>query len=368
MVAKNKQTDLMHSAESSARGDSSGATEAGLKGRPEAKAHDRKLFLLILLMILLALQGAALLLNSHFIDGSSESHAVKKTPVTEEEIKTVASDLRVLSDKLNKESELALQDEPPEIKRVEMKPVPVPVAPTAPVLSEEMVKPEKKIAEPEKKMLVKNTPPIPKPVNSGPIGNNKVLIQPAEKMAVAVKPVLDKQRSYKKYDSNGVLLKDNTPQWTCVYDMYNGLMWETNSADDVMRYSKNLYSWFDPQSKSFQGVADGGRCKGDSDCDTASYVQAMNKQNYCGHNDWRLPTREQMQTLVYLDNGNENVKINKQYFPQTMPSWYWTSSENSNRDELAWYVLFRNGSALNDLKERPKHIRLVRMSNIKSIE
>ena len=32
----------------------------------------------------------------------------------------------------------------------------------------------------------------------------------------------------------------------------------------------------------------------------------------------------------------------------------------ARRDNFAWYVLFRNGIALNDLKERPKHIRLVR--------
>ena len=50
----------------------------------------------------------------------------------------------------------------------------------------------------------------------------------------------------------------------------------------------------------------------------------------------------------------------EQYFPETRASWYWTSSENKSRDDVAWYVLFRNGLALNDLKERPKHIRLVR--------
>ena len=88
----------------------------------------------------------------------------------------------------------------------------------------------------------------------------------------------------------------------------------------------------------------------------------MNKQNYCGYNDWQLPTREQMQSLVNLRNGNDKVKINKQYFPNTLPSWYWTSSEAGNNDKLAWYVLFRNGFALSDLKERPKHIRLVRKS------
>ena len=86
----------------------------------------------------------------------------------------------------------------------------------------------------------------------------------------------------------------------------------------------------------------------------------MNKQNFCGHNDWRLPTREQLQTLVNLKDEIEPVKISKEYFPETVPSWYWTASEHNDNTDFAWYVLFRNGVSLNDLKERPKHIRLVR--------
>ena len=74
-------------------------------------------------------------------------------------------------------------------------------------------------------------------------------------------------------------------------------------------------------------------------------------------------TKEQLKTLVYLKNADDPVKINKQYFPETVPSWYWTASENNTRHDLAWYVLFENGVSLNDLKERPKHIRLVRNTN-----
>ena len=137
-------------------------------------------------------------------------------------------------------------------------------------------------------------------------------------------------------------------------------MEEYKSDKDTMRSSKNLYSWYNPDNKTLKGVTDGGRCKGGTDCDTNAYVSAMNKRNYCGHNDWHLPSRDEMQTLVDLTSANEKVKINKQYFPQTMPSWYWTSSDENNKDDFAWYILFRNGIALSDLKERPKHIRLVR--------
>jgi len=166
---------------------------------------------------------------------------------------------------------------------------------------------------------------------------------------------------YNKHDINGDLLAHDTEQWSCIHDTDNGLMWEVKSKDNLMRSSNNLYSWLKTDDKQLSnGFADGGRCQGDIACDTNAYVQAMNKQNFCGHNDWRLPTRQQMQTLVYLKNNDEPVKINKDYFPETVASWYWTASENNDNNNFAWYVLFRNGLSLSDLKERPKHIRLVR--------
>ncbi len=170
----------------------------------------------------------------------------------------------------------------------------------------------------------------------------------------------ERKLDYNKHDINGILLEHGTEQWSCIHDTQNDLMWEVKSKSNDLRNPNNLYSWFKADSQTTSGIADGGRCQGDSECDTNAYVQAMNEQNFCGYNDWQLPTREQMQTLVYLKNNDESAKINKDYFPETVSSWYWTASENNDKKDFAWYVLFRNGVSLNDLKERPKHIRLVR--------
>ena len=72
-----------------------------------------------------------------------------------------------------------------------------------------------------------------------------------------------------------------------------------------------------------------------------------------------------METLVDYNTTEKDAKINKTYFPEAVPIWYWTASENPQLENVACYVLFRNGVALNDLKERPKHIRLVRGSRAK---
>ena len=173
-----------------------------------------------------------------------------------------------------------------------------------------------------------------------------------------------KQNTYLKKSIEGKTLSNDTETWSCIEDTNNGLTWEIKSSDNGVRDKNNSYSWYQPSLlEGAQGAADEGKCKGSSDCDTQSYIQTMNKKNYCGYSDWRLPSREEMLSIVSFENAASKVTINTNYFPDTLPSWYWTASSNKAHPEHAWYVLFRNGIALNDLKERAKHIRLVRSIN-----
>ena len=290
-----------------------------------------------------------------------ESEAVV-VPLTLDDLKAVNTDLSKVRKSLNEiNSNSDLEDNHVEAKNVESKPVVVPPAPVVLKNHKENIKPKQKITENKKVVLIEKSPVV----TLVPVSSDDESIQSIEKPADEVIIAADIKPAYIKYDAKGNLLEDNNEQWTCVFDTNTGLMWEVKSEEDAMRNSENLYSWYNPDkkalnNKALKGVTDGGRCKGDTDCDTNAYVQEMNKRNYCGHNDWHLPSREEMQTLVDLKNEKAKVKINKQYFPQTMPSWYWTSSDENNKDDFAWYVLFRNGVALSDLKERPKHIRLVR--------
>ena len=170
---------------------------------------------------------------------------------------------------------------------------------------------------------------------------------------------------YVKKSNSGDILPDSATEWACVEDVENGLIWEVKS-DTGVQDTNNSYSWFEPNmTEAPQGIADGGRCSGEADCDTHAYVALLNERNYCGYSNWRLPTRDEMLSIVSYDS-NAPVKINTEYFPDALPSWYWTASSNENHPDHAWYVLFRNGIALNDLKERPKHIRLVRTQTDKS--
>ncbi|NOQ88083.1 MAG: DUF1566 domain-containing protein [Gammaproteobacteria bacterium] len=327
-------------------------------GKPK---YNRKLLLLILLMFLIVSQVVVLAVNSGFINQSPEMVSVVKPEITLEDLKAVNDDLneviKSLND-INASSELKknqVEIKKVDTKKVEIKPV---LVPSVPVVAEPVIvkrdkknikpkniKPEQKITETKKTALVKKLPAA------------TVVTPKPKEMLVEKSIVAEVKSAYIKHDSKGTPLDDKTEQWTCVQDTKNGLMWEVKTNDETMRDSENLYSWFDPDNK-LKGITDGGRCKGDADCDTHAYVEAMNEQNYCGYGDWRIPTREEMMGLVSY--GDDKIKINTGYFPQTLPSWYWTAESNKSRPEFAWYVYFKNGMSLNDLKENPKHIRLVR--------
>ena len=60
-----------------------------------------------------------------------------------------------------------------------------------------------------------------------------------------------------------------------------------------------------------------------------------------GHDDWRLPTRAELLTLV--DDTLHQPAINVDAFPDTKSDWYWTSTVSAWSSARAWCVHFDNG-------------------------
>lgn len=165
---------------------------------------------------------------------------------------------------------------------------------------------------------------------------------------------------YVKIGANGERLPDSARSWSCVEDLATGLVWEVKSAERGLHNTDNLYSWYEPGVKGkVDGIANGGRCEGTA-CDTHAYTQALRQKNYCGYGDWRLPSREEFLSLVSMGEAAGAATIDRVYFPYALPSWYWTATSHEQHPEYAWYLLFRNGVTLSDMKARPKHLRLVR--------
>jgi hypothetical protein len=263
---------------------------------------------------------------------------------------------------------------PPPVQISAPAPVPTTVVAAPIVAKPKAPKPQTTMPAPQKQVVAKPKPAKPATVVAlkvpeKPKPATKKVAPPAP-IPPAVKKTAPKQleTGYRKLGPDGTVLPDDAIEWACVQDRATGLIWEVKTDDNSIRDRDNFFTWYDPANErnyGKPGARDGGRCKGDADCDTLAYIQAINQQHLCGFADWRLPVKDELLSLVEYNYGSKETRatINREYFPHAAPSWYWTASSNPKRPNYAWFVLFRNGLALNALKEQPKHVRLVRGKN-----
>lgn len=171
--------------------------------------------------------------------------------------------------------------------------------------------------------------------------------------------------SFTKLDSSGNSLADQsvdyaTTPWDCVHDNVTGLFWEVKTTDGGLRHWLHRYSWYNSTGINDGGVPgtpNGGTCVDSSNCDTEKYVAAVNAVGLCGQTDWRLPTVEELSSLV---DSSFNNNIDSNYFPNSTGSYYWSSSSRADFSDFAWYVKFDYGQIYNYGKSTGTKVRLVR--------
>ncbi|MCG5547531.1 DUF1566 domain-containing protein [Halorhodospira halochloris] len=125
---------------------------------------------------------------------------------------------------------------------------------------------------------------------------------------------------------------------------------------------------------------DGDTCT--EEADWYDHSSAMNEAEefneaggYSGHSDWRVPTREELRTLVYCSSGEpsyfndsgsrcsgnyDRPAIYHEAFPNTPTSVFWSASPYAGLSDYAWRVSFYHGGDSRWRKSSTSRVRLVR--------
>ncbi len=160
-----------------------------------------------------------------------------------------------------------------------------------------------------------------------------------------------------KINEHGHTLPASTTIWACVLDTNTKLMWEVKTLDNSLHNTKHTYTWY--QDK--QGINNGEyshNCNWYDFCNTDLYVDINNRSLFCGHKNWRLPTHNELKNLQVF--GEQDPTINTNYFPNTQPKTYWSSTLDTKDKELVLDVPFFYGGYTGSEKQFDAHIRLVR--------
>ncbi len=89
-----------------------------------------------------------------------------------------------------------------------------------------------------------------------------------------------------------------------------------------------------------------------------AYCENLVLPAVAGYDDWRLPDRHELQSLV--DYSRDYTCLDLTFFPRVMLSWYWTSTTCALDTRFAWYVYFGNGGVYIYDKSISLFVRAVR--------
>ncbi|QTA78732.1 DUF1566 [Desulfonema limicola] len=151
------------------------------------------------------------------------------------------------------------------------------------------------------------------------------------------KPIVEKKDNpiiNSKLDQNQRPCKYIQNQFTdngdgTITDHTTGLMWEQSGSKDEMAFIK-----------------------------TASYIENLNRSIFAGYNDWRMPTVEELSSLLEPQENNENLYIDPIF--DNKQRWCWSSDRKDNEIGDVYLVLFSIGHVYCNHPDKQYFIRSVR--------
>lgn len=176
---------------------------------------------------------------------------------------------------------------------------------------------------------------------------------------------------FTKVNDNGDEQDDNASDWSCVRDNTTGLVWEVKSTQGGLHDAQHTYGWY--QEENNGGVNGSLNPAAAScsitNCNTNALIGEVNREGLCGFYDWRLPTHQELMSLLHFGKDNTQM-VDEVYFPNTgsmteAPLWYWTSrpgADGVTNDAAQNAVAIDFATGVDNFlkKDRAIRVRLVR--------
>lgn len=133
------------------------------------------------------------------------------------------------------------------------------------------------------------------------------------------------------------------PRADCVKDNLTGLVWESKTTSGLR--NKDI---------SYSNQID--------DLGLNGFISNVNATSLCGFTDWRLPTVDELQSIVDYGIASPGPTIDTTWFPNTRNTYFWSSNTLAGIASHTWGVNFATGNVYPDKRGFAQSIRLVRGS------
>ena len=143
--------------------------------------------------------------------------------------------------------------------------------------------------------------------------------------------------------NKAIEFEDEIEAWI---DKDTGLMWEVKTKENIEHEYVWSEEWIGPDSVS------------DSAEDAFTYAKKLNELSYAGFNDWRIPTKEELETLLTKEQNDDwYIKV---ALCKNSSSYYWSSTTDADGTDGAWYLGFSYGDQGYGYKAGNDYVRCVR--------